>query len=417
MSSGIARANPVSAVAHTGTVEHLGSEATGTASAAQEFTDFLANEDGGNAPDPQSRPARRANAERRAREAEGDGADENGYGQGRERQPKRERSEARQDRSDDADPLHDPILDGAPEGDAEADEGDGDADDEGEGDDPDADDEGEGEGEGDDDEGDDDPEHEITINGVPTKVKLSELQASYSREADYRQKTEALSRDYEQVQEFGQALNQRRQQVDTLIQTYQDLINSVMPSQEEWDTLERTNPQQFIAAQKQWQGFIGKMEEAKAHRESLTGQMTEEQTANYNRYVKEENDKLYGRIPALKNPKVQKQFADAVFSYGKKMGYTPEEMARGLVNHRDVLTAYYASRYLQIQESRQANKKQQARKGPRQSESNSSPRSVQTPRGQQSAKRMNRQQRADRELQRTGSIQSAGEAFANMFRD
>lgn len=411
MSSGIARANPTP----TNTVEHVGSEATGTASAAQDFTDFLAQEDGGNNPDPQSRPARRANAERRAREADSDGADENGYGQGRERQPKRERSEARQDRSDDADPLHDPVLDGAPEGDAEADADDADtddADDDGEGDDPDADDD-----ENDDDDGDDDPEHEVTVNGVPQKVKLSELQASYSREADYRQKTAALSQDYEQVQQFGQALNQRRQQVDTLIQTYQDLINAVMPSQQEWDALKAKDPQAYIAAQEQWGGFISKMEQAQAQRQQLTGQQDEESTANYNRYVKQENDKLFERIPALKNPKVQKQFSDAIFSYGRKMGYTPEEMAKGLVNHRDVMTAYYAARYLQIQESRTANKKQQARKGPRQSEGNSTPRSVQTPRGQQNARRMNRQRNADRELQRTGSMQSAGEAFAAMFRE
>lgn len=409
MSNGIARANPVP----TNTVEHIGSEATGTASAAQDFTDFLASEDGERNPDPQSRPARRANAERRTREAEGDGADENGYGQTGERQPKRERSEGRQDRGDDADPLHDPVLDGAPEGDAEADtddnpdanddDGDDDADDDAEGD--------------DDDEGDDDPEHEVTVNGVPQKVKLSELQASYSREADYRQKTEAHARDVEQVQEFAGALSQRRQQVDTLIQTYQDLINAVMPSQQEWDALKSRDPQAYIAAQEQWGGFISKMEEAKAQRDALAGQQSEEGQVNYNRYVKQENDKLFERVPALKNPKVQKQFSDAIFSYGKKMGYTPEEMAKGLVNHRDVMTAYYAARYLQIQESRNANKKQQARKGPRQSEGNSTPRPVQTPRGQQSARRMNRQRNADQELQRTGSMQSAGAAFAAMFRD
>ena len=99
------------------------------------------------------------------------------------------------------------------------------------------------------------------------------------------------------------------------------------------------------------------------------------------------------------------------------MGYSPQELAKGLVNHRDVMTAYYAAKYLEIQESRQANKRQAERKGPRQSEGNSTPRAVQTQRGRDNSRRMNRQRDADRELQRTGSTQSAAKAFAQMFQD
>ncbi len=180
MSDGIAPANP--AVNHTQSVERIGSDATGTETAAESFTRFLEEED---KPDPQSRPARRERAEKRTQEAEGDGSGEADTGQGRERQPKRERSERRQegepegDTPDEADPLHDPILDGdAPEEDGDNPDDDTDA----EGDDPDA--------EGDDDDTDEDPEHEVTVNGEKKKVRQAELLASYYREADYRQKTQ-----------------------------------------------------------------------------------------------------------------------------------------------------------------------------------------------------------------------------------
>lgn len=402
MSDGIAPANP--GVTHTNQVERLGSDATGTETAAESFTRFLEEDE---KPDPQSRPARRERAAKRTQEAEGDGAGD-GEGQGQERQPKRERSESRQreDEDPEVDPLHDPILEGdAPEGEDADDETDENSEDEG--------DEPEDE-EGDEDE---DPEFEVTVSGVPTKVKQSELLASYSREADYRQKTEAHARDVEQVQEFAGALTERRKQVDTLVTTAEDLIGALLPSEAEWAALKKNNAQAYIDAQEQWSGFIAKANQLKAARDEALGHQSEEATVNQNRYIKAENEKLYNKVPALRNPKVAKQFSDAIFGYGKKMNYTPDELAKGLVNHRDVMTAYYAAKYLEIQESRQANKKLQAKKGPRQSEGNSSPRSVQSQRGRDNSKRMNRQRTADRELQRTGSVQSAAQSFAAMFKD
>ena len=407
MSDGIAGANP--SVSHTlgsDRVERIGSDATGTESAAQDFTDFLKEEE---KPDPQSRPARRENAEKRARKAESDGAGD-GESQGRERQPKGERSESRQreDEDPEQDPLHDPILDGdAPEDDDKSDDDETDTE---EGDEPD-----EGEDEGDED--DEDPEREITVNGEKISVKQSELEASYSREADYRQKTEAHARDVEQVHEFAGALSQRRTQLDATVQMAEDLIAAILPEEKDWAALKQNNPQAFIAAQEQWQGFIQKANALKAARDEANGHEGEEKGVAYNRYVKAENAKLFEKVPQLRNPKVQQQFSNVIFGYGKKMGYTPDELAKGLVNHRDVMTAYYAAKYLEIQESRKAKSKQAARKGPRQSEGNSAPRTVQSQRGRNNSERMNRQRNADRELQRTGSVQSASQAFAAMFKD
>lgn len=408
MSDGIAPANP--AVNHTQSVERIGSDATGTETAAESFTRFLEETE---QPDPQSRPARRANAEKRERKADGDGAETADGGQGRERQPKRERSERRQedpegDSPDETDPLHDPILDG----DAPEDAGDNpdDPDAEPEGDEPEGDDDPEG-----DDEGDDDPEFEVTVNGEKAKVKQSELLASYSREADYRQKTEAHARDVEQVHQFAGDLGERRKQVDTMVQMADDLIASLLPTDAEWAALKAADPKAFIAAQEQWQGFIGKANQLKAARDQTMTEQDQERGQLYGDYVKSENKKLFDAVPALRNPKVQKQFSDKIFAYGKRMGYTPDELAKGLVNHRDVQTAYFAARYLEILDSRKANAKKAAGKGPRQSEGNSAPRTPQSQKGRDNSRRMTRQRDADRELARTGSLQSAGAAFRAMM--
>lgn len=396
MSSGIASANP-GPVNH-GSVERFdGSDATGPASAAESFTEFLENEA---APQPTPKPARKAVPE--------DGNGEGDEGQSPKRQPKRERQEDPDDADNADDPLRDPILDDEAGDDADdADEDDkDDADEDGD----DADDDGE-------DDADDDPEHEVTVQGVRKSVKLSELIQGYSREADYRQKTAALSQDREEVENFATEVSAKAQTLDRVIQTYQDLITAVMPSKEEWAALKANNPQAYITAQEQWGKFAEAMEQAAADRETLNGEKSAEEQRQHQNYIKAENKKLLEKLPQLQDKKTAEKFSAAIFGYGKKMGYSAEEMTAGLINHRDVLTAYYASRYLEILESRKANQKQAKAGKPRVSEGNSNPRTVQTPKGRRVAANNREMRRADAQLARSGSVQDAGRAFAAMFRD
>lgn len=53
---------------------------------------------------------------------------------------------------------------------------------------------------------DDDPEYEITVDGKPLKVKLSELKQGYQRQADYTRKTQALADERREVDAMMAAL-------------------------------------------------------------------------------------------------------------------------------------------------------------------------------------------------------------------
>lgn len=402
MSSGIAPANPAPRV------ERIGSDATGTESAAESFTQFLEDEERGGAGNPPSPKARRQEARQRQRQTEQDGAGDGDEGQAPDtRQPRGERAEGQ---DDEADPLRDPVLD-----DHEAPEGN--EDDEGEGDDEGEDENDEDGDEGQDDDEGDDPEHEVTVNGVVQKVKLSELLSGYSREADYRQKTAALAADVEEFEAFTTEVAEQSKAHEAGIKLYRDLIAAVMPSQEEWDLLEKKDPAGFIAAQKQWGGFMEKVEAAKAAEDKIREDNQKIAQRNYDKFVEAENKKLHEKLPQLRNAKVAKQFSDTIFGFAKKMGFSREEIVGDLVEHRKVMTAYYAARYLEIMESRKANQGKGKSKAPRVSESNSNPRSVQSPKGRRAAANGREQRRADRELGRTGSMQSAAASFSAMFRE
>lgn len=374
------------------------SVSNGTADPAESFTEFLENKVVPNPAPPRKRREAPASA------APVDGADEGESQAPEARQPRGERSEGQDDEADD--PLRDPILDD--DDDAEPDEGD--SDDEA--------DEGEGDEDGDDDDADDEPEFEVTVAGEKVTVKQSELLAGYSREADYRQKTQALAADREEVVQYATQTLEQAQRYEASIELYEDLINSLMPSEAEWNALKASYPQGYIAAQEQWAKYLGHVEKAKTERDTLTAEKQGHVSAQRTQFIKEENKKLLDALPQLNNPKRAKEFSAAIFAYGRKMKYTDDEIKANLIDHRDVQTAYYAARYLQILESRKAGKGKAAAKTPRTSQGTSTPRPIVTTRARKAPGGNGRVQReADARLQRTGSLQDAAGAFSAMFRD
>lgn len=56
----------------------------------------------------------------------------------------------------------------------------------------------------------DDPEYEITVDGKPMKVKLSELKQGYQRQADYTRKTQALADERREVDAMMAALKVKK---------------------------------------------------------------------------------------------------------------------------------------------------------------------------------------------------------------
>lgn len=402
MTNGIGNANPSEQL-------FAGSGATVTEGAAESFTRFLEDEAEATNPRPPKAPK-----PAKAPEPKG-GAEENGFGQDPDaRQPDAERDEGPDDDDEADDPLRDPILDDHDdEPEPKKGKEDGDADD-----DTDADDEGtDTEDDTDEDEGDD-PEFDVTVNGEVQKVKQSELIAGYSREADYRQKTQALSAEREEIDTYATQVVETQKRYEAGIEMYGDLIKAVMPTEAEWEALKKANPEAYITAQEQWGKFIGAMETSKAERDKLAADKAEENTRAHNAYIKAENKKLLEVLPQLGNPKVAKQFSAKIFAYGKRMGYAPEEMTAGLINHRDVQTAYYAARYLEIQDSRKANQgKGNSKPKPRTAEVNSSPRPIASPKARRQARNSQEQRRADARLERSGSMQDAAGAFSAMFRE
>jgi hypothetical protein len=375
-------------------VNPSGNEGHSVETAAQDFTAMLAEEGRG-----VGRPRKREDEDEgpaRPSPAPADATASPDAGQS-ERQPSGERGDGEEDDGDD--PLRDDLLDGdaEPEDDAE--------------DDPDADDQDDTEDDDGDDQGDPlDDEYEVKVNGEVQKVKLRDALASYQMEADYRQKTERNAREYEEIQTYAQETVQTRLRTDHTLQQALDLIAALQPSQEDWNAMKASNPQAYIAAQEHWNGLLEKARAIHAARENLLADQTAENERATQRYLETQERELLQKMPMLRDEKKANSFRQTIMAYGKSAGYSQEELEQGATDHRAQITLYKAAMYDRLRENQRVAGKKASAGAPKNS-AESRPKSRPPRTGNRNAIR-----NAERRLQRTGSVQDAASAFAEMIR-
>lgn len=295
----------------------------------------------------------------------------------------------------------DPILGNIPD----PKPGDADDEDEGEEDDADSDDE-------DDSDDDLDTEFDVTVAGEVKKVPLKEIIAGYSREADYRVKTAALAEERRELEEYANETVQERQTYSETLQTWIDYTAALEPSQTDWETLRKANPDLYITTKEQWDGIRVKVNEAKAEMAKLVARQEKDATRARNQFVRDENVKLAQAVPALANPKKAKAFRETIFTYAKRAGYSEDEILTGAVDHRDVLTLYKAARYDEIMRSRKTGQRSGSGRPELKTSASSKPRNISKSSGNRSQVRD-----AERRLARTGSVNDAAMAFTAMLKN
>lgn len=378
-----------------------GNDSHSVETAAEDFTAML-REEGQPAPRPKRERAPAAPSPEKS-----DNADERGDGQTERQPPKGEREEPADepDQTDESDPILDDTPEAKP---AEEDKGEDDEDG------PDDEDDEESDEDEDDEESDNpdaflDKEFEVTVNGEKLKVTGREALAGYQKDADYRQGTERNAREYEEIQNYAKETVEVRQRTDTTLTQAMALIEALQPSKEDWDALERDNPQGYISAQKHWAGLIEKAQGIAAAKERLSADQVAQTEAEQARYAEQEERELIKKFPALRDEKKADAFRSSIFEYGRKAGWTDKELVAGAIDHRTLITLYKAAQYDKIRDTKAAAGKKASSKAPKNSAENRA-----RPPSRNTSKNARRE--ADRRLQRTGSLQDAAASFAELVR-
>ena len=210
-----------------------------------------------------------------------------------------------------------------------------------------------------DEESEEAPLYAVTINGEEREVSLEELTKGYSRQSDYTKKTQDLAAKRKEAEDVHKQMSlqveylqaERQEYINALSQVVQNSMVGLQDYQNiDWETLRQEDPITYVTkkeeereAKERVQQMIGQQQAAQAQEES-------HQKARFVEHKQEETRKLVDALPAWSDPTKRAKLSSELREYAVSQGFTENDI-KGLVDHRQVVTLYKASKYDKLQGS------------------------------------------------------------------
>jgi len=245
----------------------------------------------------------------------------------------------------------------------------------------------------------DEIEHEVVVDGAPTKAKLKDLKAAYSGnkaiDARLQQAGELRKQSEVLTTELMRQLNTHSEKLKQLDGILAQAENNGI----DWDTLRATDPQRYLLEREKQRELQGTRE--RIQREEAETQQKQEMLMAHrqNEYARQEADQLIRKIPELANPEKARVMGENWSKTGRSYGFKDEEIS-SIIDHRMLLVLTDAMKYRALVNAKAA----------RQSKGNNpkaAPKPLLRPGSQNFGQRMNNvkaEKEAAARAARTGSI-------------
>ena len=193
----------------------------------------------------------------------------------------------------------------------------------------------------------DSPSYTVKVNGQELEVTLDELRNGYSRDADYRQKTEELSNQRKQFQSESekQRLNysQKLNQVNELMSMAQKELNAEKNSVD-LEQLYEDDPTEAMRVEHRLRKKQERLDLAKAKTQS-------EQKAQFDTFLQEQKELLEKKMPEFTDPVKASSLKASMKSTLNNYGFNDQEVAQ-VYDHRIVMLVNDAMKYRNLQNSK-----------------------------------------------------------------
>jgi DNA repair exonuclease SbcCD ATPase subunit len=247
----------------------------------------------------------------------------------------------------------------------------------------------------------DSPFYTVKVNGQELDVTLDELRNGYSRDADYRQKTEELSHQRKQFQsesekqrqDYSQKLNELNQRLSAAQVDLNAEINSA-----DLDRLYDEDPTEAARVERK----LKKKQDAL--NQSLQ-QAQAEQKEQFSSFLQDQQRKLVSKIPEFSDPAKASTLKANMKSTLNNYGFNDQEVAQ-VYDHRIVMLVNDAMKYRSMQNSKPNIAKKITKP--------SKPFSSGVKQGKSEANLKLRREKFSR-LKKTGSMKAAQDVFLDMI--
>ena len=246
----------------------------------------------------------------------------------------------------------------------------------------------------------------VKVDGEEQEVTLAELQAGYSRQADYTRKTQELAQQRRQIeQEIQQAREERERYARQLAEFEAGLQPEPEPTDEQWQQLYEQNPVEWVRQRELMRERREKRERLARERQQLVLRQQQEQARKLQETVQQEQRRLIEAIPEWSDAEKAKVERNDIRRYAHDVGFSDDDIAQ-VYDHRLVLVLRDAAKYRALM-AKQTKVQPSKPKAPK----TAPPGAASTPAEQQTASAKKLKQR----LRETGSMRDAAALMENML--
>ena len=192
-----------------------------------------------------------------------------------------------------------------------------------------------------------DSTHKVKVAGQEFDVSLDELKNGYSRDADYRRKTEELSYDKKQFmsesekqrQNYSSKLNEANQLLSVAQQQLQTEINSA-----DLEKLYEEDPTEAARIEHRLRRKQEKLNQAMEKTQS-------EQRKQFESFLSDQKKQLASKMPEFSDPTKASQLASSMKTTLNNYGFNDQEISQ-VYDHRIVMLVNDAMKYRKMQNSK-----------------------------------------------------------------
>jgi hypothetical protein len=246
----------------------------------------------------------------------------------------------------------------------------------------------------------------IKAAGEEKEVTLDELKKSYQLGTDYTKKTQEVAEQRKVIEQEAKAIIEARQVRDNYsqkLQAIEQFLTGQNDNPAELAAMKENDPVGYAVKVAEMTEKREQLQTVQAERARLAQEQQTESQAQMQRFVEQEQIKLAESLPEFSDKTKGEQIRNDIRSYGKKVGFTDEELSQ-VYDSRHVLVLHKAAQYDKLMAGKAGVKKKVA-KAPKTVKSGAKVKQNVTDIQKKQLKR----------LQQTGSARDAAAIFENFI--
>lgn len=246
----------------------------------------------------------------------------------------------------------------------------------------------------------------IKAAGEEKEVTLDELKKSYQLGSDYTKKTQEVAEQRKVIEQEAKAIIEARKVRDDYsqkLQAVEQFLIGTNDSPEDLSVMKENDPVGYAVKVAEMTEKKEQLQAIQAEKTRLAQEQQVDNQAQMQKFVEQEQIKLAESLPEFSDKTKGEQIRNDIRSYGKKAGFTDEELSQ-VYDSRHVLVLHKAAQYDKLMAGKAGVKKKVA-KAPKTVKSGAKVKQNVTDIQKKQLKR----------LQQTGSARDAAAIFENFI--